>query len=135
MISWSWAFWIGAIFAGVSWPLFFFFPETYGPVILKNRAQRLRKETGDESIIAPIELEKTDFRHIVTTVLTRPLRMIIFIKDPPEALSSWLRYRSRSMLLPALACFDTFGAATNFGSSCDMCLAAPHFDIGMRRSC
>ena len=78
MISWSWAFWIGAIFAGVSWPLFFFFPETYGPVILKNRAQRLRKETGDESIIAPIELEKTDFRHIVTTVLTRPLRMIIF---------------------------------------------------------
>ncbi|KAK3209496.1 hypothetical protein GRF29_69g1986763 [Pseudopithomyces chartarum] len=78
VISWSWAFWIGAIFAGVSWPLFFFFPETYGPVILKNRAQRLRKETGDESIIAPIELEKTDLHHILTTVLTRPVRMILF---------------------------------------------------------
>jgi hypothetical protein len=29
-------------------------------------------------VIAPIELEKTDLRHIVTTVLTRPLRMICF---------------------------------------------------------
>ncbi|KAL5446869.1 hypothetical protein PMIN05_002332 [Paraphaeosphaeria minitans] len=78
VVSWSWAFWIGAIFAGASWPLFFFLPETYGPVILKYRAQRIRKETGDNSVIAPIELEKTDLRHIVTTVLTRPLRMICF---------------------------------------------------------
>jgi multidrug resistance protein len=78
VVSWSWAFWVGAIFAGATWPLFFFFPETYGPTILKHRAQRLRKETGDESIVAPIELEKTDFGHIVTVVLTRPLRMICF---------------------------------------------------------
>ncbi|CAI6336493.1 unnamed protein product [Periconia digitata] len=78
VVSWSWAFWIGAIFAGASWPLFFFFPETFGPVILKYRAQRLRKERGDESIVAPIELEKTDFGHIVTVVLTRPIRMICF---------------------------------------------------------
>ncbi|OAL44349.1 MFS general substrate transporter [Pyrenochaeta sp. DS3sAY3a] len=78
VLSWNWAFWIGAIFAGASWPLFFFFPETYGPTILKRRAQRLRKETGDESIVAPLELEKTDLNHIVTVVLTRPLRMICF---------------------------------------------------------
>ena len=78
VVSWSWAFWIGAIFAGASWPFFFFFPETYGPTILKRRAERLRKETGDESIMAPIELEKTDLKHIVTVILTRPLRMICF---------------------------------------------------------
>ncbi|PSN74998.1 MFS general substrate transporter [Corynespora cassiicola Philippines] len=78
VLSWSWTFWIGTIFAGATWPLFFFFPETYAPVILKKRAQRLRKETGDTSIVAPIELEKTDFSHIVTVVLTRPLRMICF---------------------------------------------------------
>ncbi|CAO2652589.1 Nn.00g008720.m01.CDS01 [Neocucurbitaria sp. VM-36] len=78
VISWSWAFWIGAIFAGASWPLFLFFPETYGPTILKRRAKRLRKETGDESIVAPLELEKTDLNHIVTVILTRPLRMICF---------------------------------------------------------
>ena len=77
-MSWSWAFWIGAIFAGATWPLFYFFDETYGPTILKRRAQRLRKETGDENIIAPLELEKTDLNHIVTVILTRPLRMICF---------------------------------------------------------
>jgi MFS family permease len=78
VVSWAWGFWVGAILAGVTWPLFIFLPETYGPVILKHRAQRLRKETGDESIIAPIELEKTDFNHIVTVILTRPLRMLCF---------------------------------------------------------
>ena len=72
------AFWIGTIFAAASWPLFFFFPETYGPTILKRRAKRLRKETGDERIVAPLELEKTDLNHIVTVILTRPLRMICF---------------------------------------------------------
>jgi MFS family permease len=65
VVSWNWAFWIGAIFAGVTWPLFVFFPETYGPAILKRKAQQLRKETGDESIVAPLELEKTDLNHIV----------------------------------------------------------------------
>jgi hypothetical protein len=78
VVDWSWAFWIGAIFAGATWPVFYFFQETYGPTILKRRAQRLRKETGDESIIAPLELEKTDLNHIVTVILTRPLRMVIF---------------------------------------------------------
>ncbi|KAF2466389.1 MFS general substrate transporter [Lindgomyces ingoldianus] len=77
-VSWSWPFWIGAIFAGASWPVVLCFPETYAPIILKHRARRLRKETGDMSIVAPIELEKTDFHHIMVVVLTRPLRMICF---------------------------------------------------------
>jgi MFS family permease len=75
-VSWAWAFWIGAIIAGATWPLLLIFPETYAPVILKRQAQRLRKETGDMSIVAPIELEETDLNHIITTVLTRPFRMI-----------------------------------------------------------
>ncbi|KAF2827998.1 MFS general substrate transporter [Ophiobolus disseminans] len=78
VVSWNWPFWVGSILAGATWPLFWFFPETYGPAILKKRAQRLRKETGDESIVAPLELEKTDLNHIVTVVLSRPLRMICF---------------------------------------------------------
>ena len=42
----------------------------------KKRAQRLRKETGNENIKAPIELEIKDIRHTITVVLTRPIRMI-----------------------------------------------------------
>jgi hypothetical protein len=47
-------------------------------MILKKRAQRLRRQTGDERIVAPLELEKTDLNHVVTVILTRPLRMICF---------------------------------------------------------
>lgn len=53
-------------------------PETYGPVILKKRARRLRKETGNPSIFAPIELEKKGAKQILTITLTRPLRMLVF---------------------------------------------------------
>jgi MFS family permease len=77
-ISWRWSFWVGLILAGATWIPLILVPETYGPTILKNRAKRLRKESGDESIRAPIELQKTNMRHIVTVVLTRPVRMFCF---------------------------------------------------------
>jgi hypothetical protein len=38
----------------------------------------MRKETGNENIKALIELEKEDWQHIVSKVLTRPIRMFIF---------------------------------------------------------
>ncbi|KAF1986299.1 MFS general substrate transporter [Aulographum hederae CBS 113979] len=77
-ISWRWAFWIGLIIAGVTWVPLVFVPETYGPVLLKYKAQKLRKETDNPNIVAAIELEKHDIRHIITVVLTRPLRMMFF---------------------------------------------------------
>jgi hypothetical protein len=77
-VAWRWSFWTGVTIAGLPWPFLLFMLETYAPVILKWRAQKPRKETGDASIMAPIELEKTDIGHIVTVVLTRPIRMICF---------------------------------------------------------
>ncbi|KAL8820768.1 MAG: hypothetical protein Q9223_001084 [Gallowayella weberi] len=53
-------------------------PETYGPTILKHRAQKMRKETGNPNIFAPIELEKKGARQMITVTLTRPIRMIVF---------------------------------------------------------
>ena len=38
----------------------------------------MRKETGNPSIFAPIELERKGARHLITVVLMRPLNMIIF---------------------------------------------------------
>jgi hypothetical protein len=34
-----------------------FVPETYGPILLKRKAWKLRKETGDDRYRAPIESE------------------------------------------------------------------------------
>jgi multidrug resistance protein len=79
-ISWRWSFWVGLIFAGVTVVPLALIPETYGPKILKNRAVKLRKETQNENLRAPSEINKSSFRHIVTVVLTRPLRM--FFHEP-----------------------------------------------------
>jgi hypothetical protein len=56
----------------------FFVPETYHPVLLRQKAMRLRHETGNQEWIAPIE--KLD-RSIAKTVLwscIRPFQLLFF---------------------------------------------------------
>jgi len=76
--SWRWTYWVGLIIAGASWPLLLLMPETYGPIVLKKKAAKLRKETGDANIVAPAELQKQDLRDLVLVVLTRPIRMFLY---------------------------------------------------------
>jgi MFS family permease len=76
-VNWRWTFWLGLIFALVPLPLVMFLPETYAPVLLQQRAARLRKETGNRSIVAPLDLTARNLRAILTVTLTRPIRMII----------------------------------------------------------
>ncbi|KAL8979124.1 MAG: hypothetical protein Q9177_006222, partial [Variospora cf. flavescens] len=78
VVSWRWTFWVGLIIAGISLAFLIFMPETYGPTILQRRAERMRKETGNPNIFAPIELEKKGARQMMTITLTRPIRMILF---------------------------------------------------------
>ncbi|KAF3025984.1 hypothetical protein E8E14_015032 [Neopestalotiopsis sp. 37M] len=80
--SWRWTFWVALILAGASWIPLVFLPETFGPVILKKRARKMRKHNskkGEAQMLpyAPIEVEVKDWRHIVGVVLARPLRMMI----------------------------------------------------------
>lgn len=77
-MGWRWVFWIGLIFAGATLPILIFLPETYGPVLLAKRAARLRKITGDTSIVAPIDLENKGWKQMATVTLTRPIRMLCF---------------------------------------------------------
>lgn len=77
-VSWRWVFWVELIFAGVTWPFLLLMPETFGPVLLRRRAKKLRKDTGDEKIFAPNELEKQDLWELCSMVLTRPIRMFLF---------------------------------------------------------
>lgn len=77
-VSWRWTYWVGLIVAGATWPLLLMMPETYGPIILQKEAQRLRKQTGNPNIVAPVELVKTDLRELIVVVLARPIRMFLF---------------------------------------------------------
>ena len=51
-------------------------PETYHPVLLRRKAQRLRKETGNEQYWHPHEAEKINFNNFLTKYISRPLRQV-----------------------------------------------------------
>jgi hypothetical protein len=50
-----------------------FMPETLGPVLLRRRAARLRKETGDPTLKSENELHNVTLTEKVKISLTRPL--------------------------------------------------------------
>lgn len=64
------------ILAGVTWPPLLLMPETYGPIVLKKKAEKMRKQ-GSE-VLAPSELEPLDIHQLMVVILTRPIRMFFF---------------------------------------------------------
>ncbi|KAJ5131443.1 Major facilitator superfamily domain general substrate transporter [Penicillium bovifimosum] len=77
VVDWRWCFWIGLILSGASLPLVIFMPETYAPVILKRRAHKLRKDTGNTSIVSPLDIESRNMREMFFITISRPFRMIM----------------------------------------------------------
>ncbi|KAK0896578.1 hypothetical protein LTR57_022504, partial [Friedmanniomyces endolithicus] len=79
--NWRWSFWVLIIWAAVQWTLIFFFvPETYAPVLLRRRAIRLRKETGDDRWKAPIEKMNKSVAKTVLWSCVRPFQLLVL--DP-----------------------------------------------------
>ncbi|KIW18837.1 hypothetical protein PV08_03126 [Exophiala spinifera] len=74
--TWRWTFAVGTLFAAATIPLICIMPESYTPVLLSQKAKRLRRETGDPEIIARTDLQKKTLRHVLTVVMTRPYRML-----------------------------------------------------------
>lgn len=70
-------FWVNMAFAGAMMILMGLVPETYAPVILKKRAMKLRKETGDLNIVTEQEKYALTFKEIAQTSLIRPITMIM----------------------------------------------------------
>lgn len=70
-------FWVNFAFAGFAGLLMASIPETYAPVILKRRARKLRKETGNPNIMTEQEALKLNFKQLLETVLIRPVSMML----------------------------------------------------------
>ncbi|SGZ48233.1 CIC11C00000005599 [Sungouiella intermedia] len=68
--------WLNMAFAGVMCILLTMIPETYAPVILKKRAVRLRKETGNEKIMTEQEATPMSFAELLNENLYRPVKFI-----------------------------------------------------------
>ncbi|KAI0168848.1 caffeine resistance protein [Hypoxylon sp. FL1284] len=79
--TWRWMFWATSIFQGVMiFVAFFSFDESYGPLILRRRAERIRRETGDSRYYTQAERldEDKSATTVVTRALTRPFRLLLF---------------------------------------------------------
>ncbi|EPS98981.1 hypothetical protein FOMPIDRAFT_1125239 [Fomitopsis schrenkii] len=76
-VGWRWIIWVNMIFAGVVTIFTCTIPETFAPVLLKRRAARLRKETGNPNITTEQELFKRKPSDIVVETLIRPFQMLV----------------------------------------------------------
>ncbi|KAH8678307.1 putative efflux pump antibiotic resistance protein [Xylariales sp. PMI_506] len=79
--SWRWMFWATSIFQAVMILVSFFsFHETYGVLILRRRAQRLRKETGNNQYYTQGERlhSSKSTASVISRALTRPVRLLMF---------------------------------------------------------
>ncbi|KAI0145176.1 MFS general substrate transporter [Xylariaceae sp. FL1272] len=79
--TWRWMFWSTSIFQGLMIAVSLdVFHETYGPVVLKNRAVRLRKQTGNDGYYTEHERRTKDdspFKVLARSV-SRPFRLLAF---------------------------------------------------------
>ena len=75
--GWRWLFWVLTIFGGASTiVLFFTLPETYAPIILRDKARKIRKETGDSLVYAAIEKEDRRILKLLKITLSRPFQLL-----------------------------------------------------------
>jgi len=83
-LGWRWIDWIVFILLGVSFLAALVTPETYAPTLLKRKAERLRKGTGDERYRSrfcpnkdhpPIKTGSKMFWKLIGTNMQRPIVM------------------------------------------------------------
>ncbi|KAL3443846.1 major facilitator superfamily domain-containing protein [Aspergillus insuetus] len=83
--TWRWTFYVLLIWTGALLvSIVLFVPETYHPVLLRRKAQRLRIETGDDRHLAPIE--KMD-KSVAKTVMRSCYRPILLLTLEPMCLN------------------------------------------------
>lgn len=76
LVSWRWTEWISLIITGLTTgSIFFFVPETYGPVLLQWKAKHLRSITGDARFMAESELRKVSLPQQLLHSCSRPFRL------------------------------------------------------------
>lgn len=73
-MGWRWTMYLQAIIIfTITVIALFGLPETYNPVVLKRKAIRMRKETGDNRYWHPHEDVKMNLNNIVTKHISRPI--------------------------------------------------------------
>ncbi|KAK3496428.1 major facilitator superfamily domain-containing protein [Neurospora crassa] len=77
-LGWRWVFWILTIVAGVvALCMLFFGKESYAPVLLQRRVDRLRKETGNDMLRSKLDIGLSPKDYFKRGIV-RPLKMLVF---------------------------------------------------------
>ena len=77
--SWRWTFYVMLIWAGVQpAAIIFLVPETYHPVLLRRKAEKLRVETANEAWQAPIEKLDKSVSQTLLWSCVRPFQLLVF---------------------------------------------------------
>ncbi|PHH84377.1 hypothetical protein CDD83_2029 [Cordyceps sp. RAO-2017] len=79
-MGWRWANWIVLIIAGVCIALVLTVEETYAPTILKRKAARLRRQTGDPRWWCRYDQRRVSTLQLLRVNLSRPF--ILFATEP-----------------------------------------------------
>ncbi|KAJ4332877.1 hypothetical protein N0V95_009556 [Ascochyta clinopodiicola] len=111
---WRWIYYIQIIYNAALIPVFWLIlRETRGDVILKKRAQKLRKQTGRE-IYAESELDKPSIAQLLKVSFMRPTKMLI--SEPVVTFFTlWISFAWGILFLFFSSVVQTFGASYNFG--------------------
>lgn len=77
-LGWRWVFWILTILAGVvALCMLVFGKESYAPVLLQRRVDRLRKETGNGMLRSKLDIGLSPKDYFKRSIV-RPLKMLVF---------------------------------------------------------
>lgn len=75
-LGWRWTNWVVMIGASVAWATTSLIKETYAPAILRSRAKKRRKETGDDRYWSRYD-DKLKFWPLLKINLSRPFVMTV----------------------------------------------------------
>ncbi|PBP27685.1 MFS general substrate transporter [Diplocarpon rosae] len=75
--QWRWTFYALLIWAGANLGMIMLFvPETYHPILLRNKARKLRKETGDERWMSSMDRNTKSIPRTIGLSLLRPFQLL-----------------------------------------------------------
>ncbi|OKL58166.1 hypothetical protein UA08_06409 [Talaromyces atroroseus] len=106
-LRWRWTEYLDAIFVFSIFALALLaLPETYAPVLLKRKAERLRNQTGEQRYWHPHEKERINLNNILTKHLSRPIRLVYFTLEAfPIVFNDQRGYSLLVSTLPFLGVF------------------------------
>lgn len=112
--SWRWIYWVLFIFLGVVFASTLVMPETLAPVLLTQKAKRIRKETGDNSYLAAHEVNKMPLSKSLKIALVRPF-VLMFLEPIVLLLSFYLSFLYAILYLLFFAFPIAFEEVRGFG--------------------